>query len=360
MFSFSIFLYLQYTALLRLPDAMPHKEKTRHVQKLIDLLDLTRCQHTIIGDTMNRGLSGGEKKRASIASELLTNPALMLLDEPTSGLDSSSATSIISTLRDFAKKGNKSVIVTVHQPSSQIFYMFDRILLLADGQAAYYGSADDVVHHFSQLGYQMALHYNPADFMMELVKGSTEAKQRLIADVANRKEQGHRLSSHRDGSLEGLREVEETLVPRKHSLPWLPPSAGTDFDPGFDGSLPATPPGDGPLHSDVRCFDVCPKKVLEQVAPDAKELPVLEETTGNGRSSSPSTLVKIDRDEPDSGRASWTEECGSHTSGSSSVLSHHSPHHFTRRRSSRLKRQMTKWPTSFWTQLKVKHPLILF
>lgn len=125
---------LTFSAMLRLPDTLSKDQKLQKVEEIVDNLDIRKCLHTKIGSPFERGLSGGEKKRANIGCELITNPSLIFLDEPTSGLDSSNALNLVSTLKKIAQREKKTVVTSIHQPSSQIFYMFDKVLLMCGGQ----------------------------------------------------------------------------------------------------------------------------------------------------------------------------------------------------------------------------------
>ena len=91
-----------------------------------------------------KGLSGGERKRVCIGYELITNPSILLLDEPTSGLDTYTALRITRLLKQEASRG-MTILATVHQPSSEIFHMFDRVIVLSEGKTIYNDSTHGVM-----------------------------------------------------------------------------------------------------------------------------------------------------------------------------------------------------------------------
>ena len=91
---------------------------------------------------MLKGMSSGERKRTSIGYELITDPPVCILDEPTSGLDSASAYKVIKNLRKLAKNEDKTIILSIHQPSSEMVMLFDKIICLSEGSKIYYGPGD--------------------------------------------------------------------------------------------------------------------------------------------------------------------------------------------------------------------------
>ncbi|XP_063397177.1 uncharacterized protein LOC134681470 [Mytilus trossulus] len=156
---------LHFTAMISIPESVTWKDKQARIVDIVNALDLTKCLNTVIGDFVVRGLSGGERKRANIACEFLTDPDIMLIDEPTSGLDSSTAHKLMIQLKNYATQYNKTIIATIHQPSSQVYHMFSTLLLLMDGNVGYFGKATEALDYFERIGYKCAQHFNPADFL---------------------------------------------------------------------------------------------------------------------------------------------------------------------------------------------------
>ncbi|XP_023551788.1 ABC transporter G family member 14-like [Cucurbita pepo subsp. pepo] len=161
---------LLFTALLRLPSSLTADEKAQAVERVISELGLTRCRNSMIGGPLFRGISGGEKKRVSIGQEMLINPSLLLLDEPTSGLDSTTAMRIITTVKRLAA-GGRTVVTTIHQPSSRLYHMFDKVVLLSEGSPIYYGAASTAMDYFSSIGFSTSITINPADLLLDLANG---------------------------------------------------------------------------------------------------------------------------------------------------------------------------------------------
>ncbi|KAJ8024417.1 Protein white [Holothuria leucospilota] len=160
--------HLIFQARLRMDPDIPEKTRLRRVDEVIRALSLIKCANSLIGNP-ERGLksiSGGERRRLSFASELLTNPPLLFCDEPTSGLDSFMAQNVVEKLRGLASEG-RTILTTIHQPSSEVFQQFDRILLLSNGKTVFLGKVKDALTFLSTLGYDSPKNYNPADFMVE-------------------------------------------------------------------------------------------------------------------------------------------------------------------------------------------------
>lgn len=158
-----------YSALLRLPSSMTKAEVRRVVDDTLNEMGLRECEDRPIGTWHLRGISGGEKKRLCIALEILTRPRLLFLDEPTSGLDSASAFSVIETLRTLAIDGGRTIISSVHQPSSEVFALFDDLCLLSSGETVYFGDAKLAPQFFAETGFPCPSRRNPSDHFLRCV-----------------------------------------------------------------------------------------------------------------------------------------------------------------------------------------------
>ena len=145
-------------------------------EEMLDILGLVDCADSLVGSAMTRGISGGEKKRLSIALEMLSSPEILLLDEPTSGLDAATALSLIVELGRLASLG-KTVVATLHQPNSNAFASFDQLLILDQGQSVYFGAAADAAAYSEdRLQLPIPVHFNPADFWLYTVAEAANEK----------------------------------------------------------------------------------------------------------------------------------------------------------------------------------------
>ncbi|KAF9973628.1 hypothetical protein BGZ73_003124 [Actinomortierella ambigua] len=159
---------LTFAAHMKLPRSMSNADKAARVNAVMHELGLTHIRHTKVGGTVIRGISGGEKRRVTIAIELLSSPSILLLDEPTSGLSATDALNVSKAIKELARRG-RTVILTVHQPRSDIFELFDDLLLLSQGNVVYFGTATDASTYFEGLGHECPVGWNVADHLLDLI-----------------------------------------------------------------------------------------------------------------------------------------------------------------------------------------------
>jgi ATP-binding cassette, subfamily G (WHITE), member 2 len=160
---------LMYTAALRLPNTANLQERKDRCDESLKTMGIEYCRDVIVGDSRNKGISGGERKRLCVAMELITRPKLLFLDEPTSGLDSTTALSLMHTMKDLCEKGQCTVVCTIHQPQTKIFNLIDNLLLMKKGEIVYQGACAKSELYFAQAGYPCPDKMNPADHMLDCV-----------------------------------------------------------------------------------------------------------------------------------------------------------------------------------------------
>ena len=172
---------LHFTAALRLPEYSP-EQREEIVESALNALCLQQCADTLIGSVMIPGLSGGEKKRTAVAMELISSPSLIFLDEPTSGLDSHNAFELVNILRSLAESGC-TIVCTIHQPSSEVFDLFHRVVYLRKGYTVYAGSVEGSKAAFETEDIVCKNHTNPADFAMHRLQLMSEEEMMALVDA---------------------------------------------------------------------------------------------------------------------------------------------------------------------------------
>ncbi|GJE89867.1 ABC transporter G family member [Phanerochaete sordida] len=199
-----------YSALLRLPREMSLEAKKFRTLETLHELGILGIKDSRIGDSGRRSISGGEKRRVSIACELVTSPSILFLDEPTSGLDAYNALSVIDSLVSLARDYNRTVIFTIHQPRSNIVSLFDKLVLLSHGKLIYSGDASKCYEYLDGIGKPCPPGFNLADYLIDMTVLASIEPRSLDSPATNPE-----LS---EGETE--RRDEEQAIPSSSSTPY--------------------------------------------------------------------------------------------------------------------------------------------
>ncbi|GAA5912086.1 uncharacterized protein JCM6883_007106 [Sporobolomyces salmoneus] len=202
---------LRYAARLRLKNSSSAQCDSR-AEEVLRMLGLKDCADNMVGGELVKGISGGEKRRLSLAVQLLSDPPVLLADEPLSGLDAFVARNVMQTLKDLATSG-RTVIVSVHQPRSDIWQMFDNVLLLVKGgKSAYSGPTSGILEAFEDAGETCPVNFNPADFILDVVSVDHRSPE---AEVESSKRVEKILTHWSKTENETTRAIERTSTPSK-------------------------------------------------------------------------------------------------------------------------------------------------
>ncbi|GMH14593.1 hypothetical protein Nepgr_016434 [Nepenthes gracilis] len=165
---------VHYSAQLQLDTSMSKIKKLERADTVIREMGLQDVINTRIGGWGTNGISGGQRRRVSICIEILTRPPLLFLDEPTSGLDSAASYHVMSCIAKLAQKDKSTVIVSIHQPSSEVFELFHNLCLLCYGKLVYFGPTLAAQEFFAQNGFPCPSLRNPSDHYLRIINDDFE------------------------------------------------------------------------------------------------------------------------------------------------------------------------------------------
>ncbi|XP_005077314.1 ATP-binding cassette sub-family G member 5 [Mesocricetus auratus] len=208
---------LRYTAMLALRSSSSDFYDKK-VEAVMEELSLSHVADRMIGNYNFGGISSGERRRVSIAAQLIQDPKIMMFDEPTTGLDCMTANQIVILLAELARR-DRIVIVTIHQPRSELFQHFDKIAILTYGEMVFCGTPEEMLDFFNSCGYPCPEHSNPFDFYMDLTSVDTQSRER---EIETYKRVQMLESAFRDSAV--CHKILENIERTKHlkTLPMIP------------------------------------------------------------------------------------------------------------------------------------------
>ncbi|KAJ5533052.1 hypothetical protein N7494_009604 [Penicillium frequentans] len=177
---------LKFAADLSLPSSVSKRQRMERIRTLLEAFGIQKQADSLIGTPIRKGISGGQKRRVSVASQLITCPKILFLDEPTSGLDSTASYEVISYVKELARESNIIIIASIHQPSTTTFQLFDKLLLLSSGRTCFFGPVSNIGDYFRDIGHPIPGNTNPAEYLLDIVSSDFSA---LTDDADNRVQQ---------------------------------------------------------------------------------------------------------------------------------------------------------------------------
>ena len=234
---------MQFHANLRMDKRVPQEQKQKKVEDLISKLGLTKVADTLCGlpNGAIRGISGGERKRLSVATELLMDPPLLFIDEPTSGLDSFMAESIVKLIRKLSL-ANRTILCTIHQPTSEVFALFDRVCLVTEGEVAFMGETKGALELFSDAGHPCPNNFNPADhyiFTLAIRPGEEERCKKKCKEISGYYERSGYFKAIQEKISSVIRKADKSTkdVSRKKVQSSLFRQVGENFKRSFKNTV---------------------------------------------------------------------------------------------------------------------------
>ncbi|KAF7719993.1 ABC-2 type transporter [Penicillium ucsense] len=178
---------LKFAADLSLPSSVTKRQRMERIRTLLESFGIQSQENTIVGTPIRKGISGGQKRRVSVASQLITCPKILFLDEPTSGLDSTASYEVMSYAKKLARENNLIIIASIHQPSTTTFQLFDKLLLLSAGRTCYFGPIDhELETYFTRIGHRIPTHTNPAEYLLDIVSSDFGGAKEEARDRVHR------------------------------------------------------------------------------------------------------------------------------------------------------------------------------
>ncbi|CEH12676.1 Transporter, ABC superfamily (Breast cancer resistance protein) [Ceraceosorus bombacis] len=197
---------LEAACQLALPENRTREERARIINDVLTVLGLIRVQHRLIGSAQKRGLSGGERRRVSIGCALVGRPRLLILDEPLSGLDAMAASAVMDLLRNLASGAHgTTILLTIHQPSSDLFMAPDHVMVLAHGHVVFDGVPEQAIDFCSRRGINLKPGQGVAETLLHLTKDGPESAKRSRGYSVTKSF----LETGRESSVSGKRIIHE-------------------------------------------------------------------------------------------------------------------------------------------------------